>query len=42
MRGEGAKKQVHRVNVNDIMSDPETKDFLLKPNDIVIVPQRLF
>jgi polysaccharide export outer membrane protein len=42
MRGDGAKKQVHRVNVNDIMSDPEAKDFLLKCNDIVIVPQRLF
>jgi polysaccharide export outer membrane protein len=42
MRGEGARKEVLRVNVDDIMSDPETKDFLLKPNDIVIVPQRLF
>lgn len=42
MRGEGAKKEVLRVNVNDIMSDPEAKDFLLKCNDIVIVPQRLF
>jgi polysaccharide biosynthesis/export protein len=42
MRGEGAKKEVLRVNVNDIMSDPESKDVLLKPNDIVIVPQRLF
>jgi polysaccharide export outer membrane protein len=42
MRGEGAKKEVLRVNVNDIMSDPEAKDFLLRPNDIVIIPQRLF
>jgi polysaccharide export outer membrane protein len=42
MRGDGAKKENLRVNVNDIMSDPEVKDFLLKPNDIVIVPQRLF
>jgi polysaccharide export outer membrane protein len=42
MRGEGAKKEVYRVNVNDIMSDPDAKDFLLKPNDIVIVPERLF
>jgi len=42
MRGEGAKKEVHRVNVSKIMSDPEAKDFLLKPNDIVIIPQRLF
>jgi polysaccharide export outer membrane protein len=42
VRGEGAKKRVHRVDVDDIMSDPEAKDFLLQPNDIVIVPQRLF
>jgi polysaccharide biosynthesis/export protein len=42
MRSEGARKQVHRVDVDDIMSDPDTKDFLLKPNDIVIIPQRLF
>ena len=42
MRGNGAKKEVLRVNVNDIVSDPESKDVLLKPNDIVIVPQRLF
>jgi polysaccharide biosynthesis/export protein len=42
MRGEGPKKEVLRVNVNDIMSDPDAKDVLLKPNDIVIVPQRLF
>jgi polysaccharide export outer membrane protein len=42
MRGEGTKKEVYRVNVNDIMSDPDVKDFLLKPNDIVIVPERLF
>ena len=41
-RGEGSKKETLRVNVNDIMSDPESKDLLLKPNDIVIVPQRLF
>jgi polysaccharide biosynthesis/export protein len=42
MRGEGTKKEVIRVNVNDILSDPDTKDFLLKANDIIIVPQRLF
>jgi polysaccharide biosynthesis/export protein len=43
MRGEGgARKEVLRVNVDDIMSDPDAKDFLLKANDIVIVPQRLF
>jgi polysaccharide export outer membrane protein len=37
VRGDGVKKEVHRVDVND-----PTTDFLLKPNDIVIVPQRLF
>jgi polysaccharide export outer membrane protein len=42
MRGEGAKKEVLRVNVGDIMSDPGSRDVLLKPNDIVVVPQRLF
>ena len=42
VRGEGAKKQVHRVDVDEIMSDPKAKDFQLQPNDIVIVPQRLF
>ncbi len=42
MRGEGAKKEVLRVNVNDVLSDPGVKDLLLKPNDIVIVPERLF
>lgn len=42
VRGEGAKKEVHRVDVDKIMGDPEAKDFVLKPNDIVIVPQRLF
>jgi polysaccharide biosynthesis/export protein len=42
MRGDGANKEVLRVNVNDIMSDPESKDLLLKPNDIIIVPERLF
>jgi protein involved in polysaccharide export with SLBB domain len=42
MRGDGAKKQIIRVNVNDILSETDSKDVLLKPNDIVIVPQRLF
>jgi polysaccharide export outer membrane protein len=42
VRGEGTKKEVLRVNVNDILSDPQAKDFLLKPNDIITVPQRLF
>jgi hypothetical protein len=30
------------VNVNDILSETDSKDIPLKPNDIVIVPQRLF
>jgi polysaccharide biosynthesis/export protein len=42
VRGEGAQKEVLRVNVNDIMSDPESKDLPLKPNDVITVPQRLF
>jgi polysaccharide export outer membrane protein len=43
VRGDGPKKETFRINVNDIMSDPaESKDVPLKPNDIVIVPQRLF
>ena len=43
MRNDGGKKETFRVNVNDIMSNPtETKDVPLRPNDIVIVPQRLF
>lgn len=42
MRGDGAKKQILRVNVNDILSETDSKDIPLKPNDIVIVPQRLF
>jgi polysaccharide biosynthesis/export protein len=42
VRGDDAKKEVLRVNVNDIMSDPESKDVPLKPNDVITVPQRLF
>jgi hypothetical protein len=34
---------VLKVNVSDIMSDPsESADVPLKPNDIIVVPQRLF
>jgi polysaccharide export outer membrane protein len=43
LRGNGSKKESIRVNVNEMMSDPEkASDLPLKPNDIVIVPQRLF
>jgi polysaccharide export outer membrane protein len=41
-RVDGAKREVLRINVGDIMSDPEAKDVPLKPNDVVTVPQRLF
>ena len=42
-RQDGDKKENIRVNVNDLMNEPETaKDLLLRPNDIIIVPQRLF
>ena len=42
VRGDGAKREVFRVKVNDIMSDPDSKDVPLKPNDVITVPQRLF
>jgi polysaccharide biosynthesis/export protein len=42
VRGEGAKKQVLQVNVDKILSDPDTKDVPLVPNDVITVPQRLF
>jgi polysaccharide export outer membrane protein len=42
VRGDAAKKQVLKVNVNDIMSDPDARDVSLQPNDVITVPQRLF
>jgi polysaccharide biosynthesis/export protein len=42
VRGEGPKKQVIRVNVDAILSDADTKDVPLMPNDVITVPQRLF
>jgi polysaccharide biosynthesis/export protein len=42
IRDDGAKKEVLRVNVGDLMSDPGSKDVPLKPNDVINVPQRLF
>jgi polysaccharide biosynthesis/export protein len=43
LRGDGPKKEVLKVNVNDIMSDPsESADVPLRANDIIVVPQRLF
>jgi polysaccharide biosynthesis/export protein len=41
-RGEGAKRQILQVNVDKILSDPDTKDVPLVPNDVITVPQRLF
>lgn len=43
LRTDGAKRESLRVNVQDMMTDPETAaDMPLRPNDIIIVPQRLF
>jgi polysaccharide biosynthesis/export protein len=43
VRANGPKKETFKVNVGDILSDPEeSKDVPLRPNDIIIVPQRLF
>jgi len=42
LRGEGPNKQKIRVNVNDMMTELASQDVPLKPNDIIIVPQRLF
>ena len=42
LRSDGPKKETLGVNINDIMSDPESKDVPLKPNDVITVPQRLF
>jgi len=43
LRGKGEKKDRIRVDVDKVSRAPdETPDVLLKPNDIVLVPQRLF
>lgn len=43
IRSEGAKKQNIRLNMNNVMKNPEgNPDVILQPNDIIIVPQRLF
>jgi polysaccharide biosynthesis/export protein len=43
MRSDGTKREALRINVSEIMDNPaEAKDVVLRPNDIVIVPQRLF
>jgi len=43
LRGSSTKKQNVRVNVDAMIKDPKAApDMPLQPNDIVIVPQRLF
>jgi len=43
LRGQGDKKERIRVDVDKMMKSPgDNPDLLLKPNDIVVVPQRLF
>ncbi|HXG05572.1 MAG TPA: polysaccharide biosynthesis/export family protein [Candidatus Binatia bacterium] len=43
LRSDGGKRENLRINVQEIMSDPDSApDVPLKPNDIIIVPQRLF
>ena len=41
VRGDGAKRDTIRVNAEDMMKG-SVPDVALKPNDIIIVPQRLF
>jgi polysaccharide biosynthesis/export protein len=43
LRGQGTKRENRRVNVDEMIREPEAAaDFALRPNDIIIVPQRLF
>jgi polysaccharide export outer membrane protein len=43
LRGDAAKKQNMRVNVDQMITDPQSApDLPLRPNDVIIVPQRLF
>jgi polysaccharide export outer membrane protein len=43
LRGKGEKKERIRVDVDKMMRAPdENPDVLLKPDDIIFVPQRLF
>jgi hypothetical protein len=41
LRDEDGKKSTIRVKVSDLMDEP-ARDLPLKPNDIIIVQQRLF
>lgn len=43
IRQDGDRKILWKLNLNDIMSDPEKhEDISLRPGDVVIVPQKLF
>ena len=43
LRGQGTKRENRRVNIEEMIKDPgAAADFALQPNDIIIVPQRLF
>jgi polysaccharide export outer membrane protein len=43
LRGKGAEKQNIRINVDEMMNDPKAApEIRLQPDDILIVPQRLF
>jgi polysaccharide export outer membrane protein len=43
LRGHGTTKENIRVNVSELMSNPDAAaDMPLRPDDIIIVPQRLF
>ena len=43
LRGDASKKRNVRINVDEMIADPQSAaDMPLEPNDIIIVPQRLF
>jgi len=43
LRGKGEKKERIRVDIDKMMrAGDETRDILVKPDDIILVPQRLF
>ena len=43
LRGQGDKKQQIKVDLEKMMKSPnDNPDLVLKPNDIIFVPQRLF
>jgi hypothetical protein len=43
LRGNGEKKERIRVDVDKMMRSPDDNpDIRLQPNDIIMVPQRLF